>query len=415
MGNMKVFLSILIVGMLFLSCLGRSKSDSDESPSSTLQYNVLDFGAAGDGSHDDTNAFMKAWKATCKMASRIPPTMVIPSGKKFLIQPVEFKGPCNSPQINVQISGEIVAPKKPSDWKCKGDCHVWMLFKDLTGLNLYGDGSIHGQGQKWWEKKGKKKPAAMQIEDSKNVNVANLNFKDNPRMHFILKQLQSVYVNNVTIVAPEKSPNTDGIHVTGSTNVTIENCNIGTGDDCISIVDGSSYVRGSNISCGPGHGVSIGSLGKNGADDRVEHVEMRDIVFTNTQNGARIKTWQGGRGYAKHIKFERVQSNGAKNPIIIDQFYCDHTKCTDHESAVQIEDVTFRKFTGTSKKSVAVKFSCSKTVPCRNIIAEDIYLVSTDGKENTSSICENVKGTIYGRQVPKVSCLMQSDDSDHHN
>ncbi|CAI9099964.1 OLC1v1036867C1 [Oldenlandia corymbosa var. corymbosa] len=362
MGNMKAYLAIMLIGIMFLPWLGNSSSsDSDQSPS-TLQYNVLNFGAVGDGSHDDTNAFMKAWKATCKMASRSPPTMV-----------------------------------------------------HLKGLNLYGDGSIHGQGQKWWDMEGRKKPAAMQIEDSKDVNVINLNFKDNPRMHFILKQLQSVYVNNVTIVAPEDSPNTDGIHITGSTNVTIENCNIGTGDDCISIVDGSSYVKGSNILCGPGHGVSIGSLGKNGADDRVEHVEMRDIVFTNTQNGARIKTWQGGRGFAKHILFEGVHSNGARNPIIIDQFYCDHTKCTNHESAVQVSDVTFRNFTGTSKKSIAVKFSCSKTVPCKNIIAEDIYLVSLDGKEDTSSICENVKGTIYGRQVPKVSCLKQSKDSDIHH
>lgn len=37
---------------------------------------------------------------------------------------------------------------------------------------------------------------------------------------------------------------------------------------------------------------SIGSLGKHGANDEVEYIDISDVVFTNTTNGARIKTWQ---------------------------------------------------------------------------------------------------------------------------
>jgi hypothetical protein len=37
---------------------------------------------------------------------------------------------------------------------------------------------------------------------------------------------------------------------------------------------------------------SVGSLGKNGAMDCVEYIDVRNVHFINTMNGARIKTWQ---------------------------------------------------------------------------------------------------------------------------
>ena len=37
---------------------------------------------------------------------------------------------------------------------------------------------------------------------------------------------------------------------------------------------------------------SIGSLGKDGKHETVEFVHVKDVSFTGTTNGARIKTWQ---------------------------------------------------------------------------------------------------------------------------
>lgn len=37
---------------------------------------------------------------------------------------------------------------------------------------------------------------------------------------------------------------------------------------------------------------SVGSLGRNGAHEMVEYVYAQHCTFTQTQNGARIKTWQ---------------------------------------------------------------------------------------------------------------------------
>ena len=66
---------------------------------------------------------------------------------------------------------------------------------------------------------------------------------------------------------------------------------IGTGDDCISIINGSFGVKMRDIDCGPGHGISIGSLGKGGAFAAVADVALDSARISRAQNGVRIKTW----------------------------------------------------------------------------------------------------------------------------
>lgn len=64
------------------------------------------------------------------------------------------------------------------------------------------------------------------------------------------------------------------------------------GDDCVSIQTGCSNIYVHNVNCGPGHGISIGSLGKANTIACVTNVTVRDITVQNTLTGVRIKTWQ---------------------------------------------------------------------------------------------------------------------------
>ncbi|KAG9154759.1 hypothetical protein Leryth_014255 [Lithospermum erythrorhizon] len=315
-------------------------------------HNVLDYGAVGDDLHDDTEAILEAWKATCE-GSFFASTMVIPPGKTFYVNPLTFKGPCKSSYINVEINGQIVAPKHPTQWRCYNNCETWIEFQGVNGISIHGKGTVDGRGQIWWDLQIKR-PTAFKISDSSNVHLSGLHFLNNPRMHVVLDGLQSANVEDLHIHSPEKSPNTDGIHVAHCKYVSIAHSTIRTGDDCISIVDGASHVQVNNIMCGPGHGISIGSLGKNGAQDRVEYIHVNDVIFNRSTNGARIKTWQGGRGYAKHITFERISVIDTDNPIIVNQFYCDHEICSNQENAVKVSNVTYRHVVGTSKGKAMV-------------------------------------------------------------
>lgn len=64
------------------------------------------------------------------------------------------------------------------------------------------------------------------------------------------------------------------------------------GDDCVSIQTGCTNIYIHNVNCGPGHGISIGGLGRDNTKACVSNITVRDIVMQNTMNGVRIKTWQ---------------------------------------------------------------------------------------------------------------------------
>lgn len=61
------------------------------------------------------------------------------------------------------------------------------------------------------------------------MRVKGLTIQNSQQMHFVISKSDSVRIIDVKVSAPEDSPNTDGIHITESTNVVLQNCKIGTG------------------------------------------------------------------------------------------------------------------------------------------------------------------------------------------
>ena len=51
-------------------------------------------------------AFSDAWNATCKSSVSFP-TMYVPQGMTFLLQPLTFNGSCNSRNITVQVQIQL--------------------------------------------------------------------------------------------------------------------------------------------------------------------------------------------------------------------------------------------------------------------------------------------------------------------
>lgn len=62
-----------------------------------------------------------------------------------------------------------------------------------------------------------------------NLQVDNIRFQNPQKMHLSFHECVNVKASNLIVTAPEDSPNTDGIHVTGTQNIQIKNCLIRTG------------------------------------------------------------------------------------------------------------------------------------------------------------------------------------------
>ncbi|CAA0829878.1 Polygalacturonase ADPG1 [Striga hermonthica] len=364
--------------------------------SSVMTVNVLSFGAKGDGKTDDSKAFAVAWEKACSSPNYVD--FVVPRSRSFLLKPLRFSGPCKS-KIKMEISGVILASDDRSDYA--EDPRHWLIFDSVKDLVVEGGGTINGNGDIWWKNSCKiNKAKALTFYKCTKLVVKNLKIQNAQQIHLSFEKCTNVQTSNLNVRAPEKSPNTDGIHVTGTRNIQISSCNIGTGDDCISIVSGSEKVRATDITCGPGHGISIGSLGSENSEEYVSDVVVNRAKLSGTTNGVRIKTWQGGSGSADNIKFQNIQMQGVKNPIIIDQSYCDQKEpCKEQSSAVQVKNILYKNIKGTSISDEAINFKCSKSHPCQGITLQNVNLIGTGG-EKSKAVCNNVRLQNLGTVSP---------------
>ncbi|GFP87771.1 polygalacturonase [Phtheirospermum japonicum] len=359
---------------------GHAKHNGDQ-----LVLNVDDFGAKADGESDNFQAFKKAWEKACNSLESTK--ILVPGGKIYYVKHINFTGPCRS-SIAMEIQGTIRSFPQMYDIPRR----LWIKFEDVRNIDVIGGGTIDGNGEVWWKNSCKiKKTKALTFNNCTNLRVSTLKLVNAQQMHVNFQDCNGVEASKLLVVAPEQSPNTDGIHITRTLNINILDSVVKTGDDCISIVNGSRNVGVRNIVCGPGHGISIGSLGEDNTENHVSDILVKGVMLTGTTNGVRIKTWQGGSGIARNIEFEDIEMRNVSNPIIINQNYCDkNKKCQRQASAVQVENVIYRNIRGTSASKVAINFNCSDSVPCRNVVVDNVKLSGQAKGEKVEALCSNL-------------------------
>ncbi|KAK3134942.1 hypothetical protein QOZ80_5BG0412690 [Eleusine coracana subsp. coracana] len=399
---------------------------------SRILLTLDDFGAVGDGVADDTKAFAEAWKAACTAANNV--ILNVPAGKTFQIWPATFSGPCRN-EIKLLISGDIVAPESPEDWGKNQS--QWLHFSKVEDLTVTGGGIIDGRGQQWWAQSSckdklhrehdhdhdKKRcatqpaPKAVHFEDCKGISVRGITLQNSPQYHLTFTRSSNIEANYLRVTSPADSPNTVGVHLVDSYNVHVMDDLISTGDDCVSIVGNCTDVRLRAISCGPGHGISIGTLGENNSTDYVEKIKVDTLFISDAENGVRVRTTKkGGGGFARKVKFESIVMRNVTNPIIIDQGRTDHhfsdsssdrNMTEEGPRGVLVEDINYIDIRGTSASRHAVTFSCSDAAPCHHLKMNNVNLTRVGGHK-VKAYCRRAFGKSIGTVVPE-SCLAKED------
>ncbi|PKA66577.1 Polygalacturonase [Apostasia shenzhenica] len=397
------------------------------SPSSnhSSAYNVLDFGAKGDGVTDDTKAFEAAWAAACKEEAS---TLKVPSTYTFLVGPISFSGPYCQPNIIFQLDGSIVAPTNPKVWS-PGPLW-WMEFTKLKGITIQGRGSVDGRGSIWWTQSeidvdpacstclqisvvlGTKlpsiKPTAVRFYGSYNVTVTGIMIQNSPQCHLKFDNCEAVHVFNMSVSSPGSSLNTDGIHLQNSKDVSIHHCNLSCGHFFL-----LSYEYEYNTStleftwlfhCSSPR-FSIGGLGRDRTRACVSNVTVQNVNMYGTMTGVRIKTWQGGSGSVENIRFSNIRVSEVQTPIVIDQFYCDRIACKNQTSAVELSGIAYESIKGTFTVK-PMHFACSDGAPCSGISLNEIELLPLQERYHMyDSFCWQAFGELYTPTIPPILCL----------
>ena len=220
-------------------------------------YDVLSFGAKGDGVTDDAVAIQKAIDRCSAEGGGI---VLFPRNHVFLSGPVELK---SNVELHLEATATLKANPDESIYKLsafgenRGEGMLWLWAKDAKNISITGKGTIHGNGIAFMgaelEDSYELKPLADQTFDPRPhvltlTNVQNLTIRDVTiregaywTVHLI--GCDEAVIDGINLLNNLKIRNGDGIDLDHSKNVRIANCHITSGDDCICLKNRREFEK----------------------------------------------------------------------------------------------------------------------------------------------------------------------------
>jgi polygalacturonase len=273
-------------------------------------FNVLDYGAKGDGQTPDTAAIQRAIDAAAQTNGRV----VIPHWRKFLTGALQLKS-----GVDFHLSGELVVSTNPADYS--GDAVI--TATDATDLRITGGGKISGRSLEFmtgydaadelWVFKDWR-PAMLKLTGCKSLVVRDITIDDAPSSGLQLLDCEHVLVDDLTVKNRLDAPDNDGIIADHCSDMLIQNCTLTCGDDAIVVK--SSRQTNDLRAC---------------ADIRV-----RDCKILTQSAGLKIGTETAGSIH--DISFERCKIVSSGRGL-----------CIQLRDEGDISDVTFRDITLVSR------------------------------------------------------------------
>ncbi|XP_076890639.1 exopolygalacturonase-like [Bidens hawaiensis] len=387
-------LSLATIGFMVLF---RPRNLITTSP--TKQFDVNEVGLLGETS----DTLETKWNNACASGSG---KFVLSTGNSP-IGPLTFRGPCKGGKMEVDIIGTVTAIPKNSNFD------TWISFHNVENLHISGSGGkFDGQGSGWWNTCKK----ALAFHNCPGLFLDRVTSTNSQRNHLSTNACDDGTINDITVIADKDSPNTDGIDISATNGLNIVGGNIGTGDDCIAINAGSFNINITDLHCGPGHGISVGSLGRHNAREYAGSIRVIGATFTNTQNGVWVKTVPEGSGSASEITFSNIEMTNVQNPITLTHSltFSPHQTCDKDEkpnSVVHIKDVTFYDIHGTCTYEDAINIHCAKNPGgCVGITLNKINIRPANPSGKVGSICKNVDVKLIPPVIPSVNCVQTPDE-----
>lgn len=376
-----------------------------------LTCDARDYGAVGDGQTLDTIAIQAAID-TCATAGG---GSVRLSSGSFLSAPLFLKT-----RVTLQIDPDatLLASQDPEDYRHTpampdvGRSVVGLVNggSGETDLTITGGGTIDGQGAWWWQYHLDNRPRLVVFYRCRRIVVDGVTLMNSPSFHLVPARSEDIVLRNLTIWAPETSPNTDGIDPSDSRNVTISNCTIDVGDDNIAIKAGnfdsahpnesSADFRITDCTFLHGHGLSIGSETNGG----VRRMTVERCSFQNTVSGIRIKSNRSVGGEVAYLSYRDITMENVKNPIFLSGYYPDNTipapgvdtgspitATTPRYHHIRIHSVTATGTTNPAGKIIGVP-----EMPLHHVVLKDVSISSVPTGlwlRNTSVTLSNVRIT----------------------
>ncbi len=231
MNRVRVVPSLSLMLVLLLSAVGAA----------AREYDVRDFGAAGDGKTLDTKAVQTAID---KCAAEGGGRVVLAGGHAYLSGGVVLRS-------NVTLfidAGSVlrgsldkndypdITPKLPYLYTERFTRHL-IYAEGERNIGIAGQGTIDGQGTHavFDHRKSpgdKDRPYILRFVECTNVRVRDVTMRESARWCSHYLACDNVVIDGVTTLSSERA-NRDGIDIDSCNRVRIANCRVETGDDAI--------------------------------------------------------------------------------------------------------------------------------------------------------------------------------------
>ncbi len=315
----------------------------------SAEFNACEYGAVPNGKTVCTEAIQKTIDTCAKAGGGTvvfsPGTYM--TGSIFLKDKVDFRV-----DKDVLVKGVQDESAYPDVYtRVAGIETMWpaalINAHDLSGVKIYGEGTIDGSGSMWWDKywnmrkeydaKGLrwvvdydcKRPRLMLIYNASNVMVEGLTLKEPGFWTLHICYSTNVVVDGLTIRAnlDEKvGPSSDGVDIDSSSNVLVQNCDIDCNDDnfCLKAGRDSDGLRVNRSThniiirdciARKGHGlITCGSETSGG----IYNVEAYNLKAYGTSTGIRFKSTQGRGGTVRDVYIHDIEMMNVRDAIKLD-------------------------------------------------------------------------------------------------
>jgi polygalacturonase len=271
-------------------------------------------------------------------------------------------------------------------------------------IAITGSGEINGAGPKFYDtnvpagsffaKPPRPRPRMIQFYDCKKVRFEGVSFIDSPGWTFWLMACEDVNIHRITVTGCQQMINNDGIDIDDCRRVTVSDCLIRTGDDCLvlrairkspdhhALCEGvtvtncvlDSWCQGLRVGCpsddtirnctfsnlviqGHGNGININNPKRYLRPGCRGYLDLHDIVFNNLViKSGHVPIWIN---VEEGVKLRRLAGVTFSNIRI----RADQPCRLEGSSETTIEDIRFSEVT------------CSQAIvvsKCRNISLNQI-------------------------------------------
>ncbi|MDO7905538.1 glycoside hydrolase family 28 protein [Paenibacillus sp. JX-17] len=206
--------------------------------------------------------------------------------------------------------------------------------QNLENVSVSGAGTLDGNGAPWWELFRQHRgllqyprPKMISFDSCRRITLRDLTLLNSPSWTVNPINCRDVTIDNVSILNPADSPNTDGIDPESCSNVRISNCHIDVGDDCIAIKAGTEdtpdripceNITITNCTMIHGHGgVVLGSE----MSGNIRNVVISNCIFQQTDRGIRLKSRRGRGGVVEDVRVSNIIMENVICPFILNLYY----------------------------------------------------------------------------------------------